>query len=81
VKQTPIWLPRTLHGKNVGSAAGVKQMRSKPTAAGSPFLAIAWKQQGPGYRFNDLGHRVISTDDVQLVCGLGAKTGASHFSY
>jgi hypothetical protein len=36
---------------------------------------------GPGYRFNDLGHRVISTDEVQLVCGLAAKTGASHFSY
>ena len=47
MKQTPSWLPRILHGKNVWSAAGVKQMWPKVTAAGSQFLAIGWKEQVP----------------------------------
>jgi hypothetical protein len=33
------------------------------------------------YQFHDRGQKVTSTDDVQLVCEVGARIGASHFSY
>ena len=60
-----------------GDDANAANVDCRPIAVSSHRMERA----GPGYRFNDFGHRVISTDEVQFVCGLAARTGASHFSY
>src|SRR5208282_6071759 len=44
-------------------------------------LCVRPEPPPPPYPPQNFGQNVTSTVDVQLVCAVGAKTGASHFSY